>query len=398
MTTSEHSSSGAQATSPPMSGEDEPLTTRHPHGDDAPSLLRQRAPESPRPPSVTPAYTTPRDIIQDMINAPLRFAALHAFVSVGGPERLAAAGELSGEELAARCDADPAMMGQLLSALHCYGIVVAHRGRYQLSPTGMALRPDADDSMYAAVKVTGSSLWWQAAGTLDQTVRTGHPAVLDGARDPYELLAEEPDLAALFDQFMVSRSAAVGHELASLADGFVGAQTVADLGGGQGGVLAAILHAHPTLRGVLVERADVAARASAYLTGQGLAERSKVVVSDIFSVVFPGAQRYLLSSILHNWSDLECVTLLALIGTAMRDSGPDAELWCIEAIKPAQPGEYSPTIDLGLRMMAMFPGGKERTLEELLALMEQAGLRCRTTLSLAHGQTLLIAVPAEAGN
>ncbi|WP_170223015.1 methyltransferase [Nonomuraea turkmeniaca] len=333
-----------------------------------------------------------------MINGPLRAAALHAFVSVGGPEHLAAAGELSGEELAARCDADAAMMGQLLSALHCYGIVSVRNGCYHLSPTGMVLLPDADNSMYAAVKVTGSWLWWRAAAMLDETVRTGYPAVLDGARDPYERLADEPDLAALFDQFMVSRSAAIGHELASLADRFVGVQTVTDLGGGQGGVLAAILHAHPTLRGVLVERADVAARASAYLAGQGLAEQTTVVVGDIFSVVYPGAQRYLLSSILHNWSDLDCVTLLTLIRTAMRDSGPDAELWCIEAVKPAQPGEYSPTIDLGLRMMAMFPGGKERTLKELLALMEQAGLRCRTTLSLAHGQTLLIAVPAEAGN
>ncbi|MGW4412242.1 methyltransferase [Nonomuraea sp. NPDC004702] len=333
-----------------------------------------------------------------MINAPLRAAALHAFVSLGGPEHLAAAGELPSEELAARCEADPAMMGQLLSALHCYGIVSAHRGRYQLSPTGMALLPDADDSMYAAVRVTGSPLWWQAAGTLDKTVRTGHPAVLDGARDPYERLAGEPELAALFDQFMVSRSAAVGRDLASMADGFVGARTVTDLGGGQGGVLAAILHAHPTLRGALVERADVAPRASAYLNGQGLSDRTTVVVGDIFSVIHPGAQRYLLSSILHNWSDLDCVTVLALIRAAMRDSGPDAELWCVEAIKPARPGMYSPTIDLGLRMMALFPGGKERTLEELLALMDQAGLRCRTTLPLAHGQTLLIAVPAEAGD
>ncbi|GAA1613119.1 hypothetical protein GCM10009733_006480 [Nonomuraea maheshkhaliensis] len=403
MTTSEHSSSGAQATSPPTStsGGDKPLTIRHPQGDDAPSLLPQRAPEGSRSPSMTPSYTSPRDIIQDMINAPLRFAALHAFVTVGGPERLAAAGELSGEELAARCETNTAIMDQLLSALHCYGIVSLHRGRYRLSPTGMALLPDADDSMHAAVKVTGSSLWWQAAGTLHQTVRTGHPAVLDGARDPYERLADEPELSELselFDQFMASRSAAVGRDLASLADGFVGAQTVTDLGGGQGGVLAAILHAHPTLRGVLVERADVVARARAYLTDQGLSDRTTVEVGDIFSVVSPGAQRYLLSSILHNWSDLECVTLLSLIRTAMRDSGPDAELWCIEATKPAQPGIYSPTIDLGLRMMAMFPGGKERTQEELLALMEQAGLRCRTTQSLAHGQSLLIAVPAEAGN
>jgi hypothetical protein len=223
--------------------------------------------------------------------------------------------------------------------------------------------------------------------------------VLDGAATLYDRLSEEPELAAQFDQFMSDRSDAVGRDLAGMEDHyFTGAHTVADLGGGRGGVLAAILQAHPRLQGMLVERADVASRAMEHLAEQGLASRTKLVVGDIFSTAYPGAQRVILSSVLHNWPDANCLTLLKLIRVAMQQTSQDAELWCIEGVKPEQEGQYSPCIDLGIRMMAMFPGGQERTWPQFQALMTVAGLRIRETLDLSHGQTLMIATLAETGS
>ncbi|MGP4105039.1 methyltransferase [Nonomuraea sp. KM90] len=333
-----------------------------------------------------------------MINGVLRFAAVHAFVDLECPEHLAAEGELTSQDLAARCGGHPASMRQLLSALHAYGIVAARGGRYRLTDMGRLLLAETEGSMKAAVQVNGSALWWKAAGTLHHTVRAGQPAAMEGAGSVYELLADDPELAARFDRFMSDRSAAVGRGLAGLGDAyFTGVRTVADLGGGHGGVLAPILAARPGLRGVLVDRADVVPRAQEYLAARGLTSRVRFVAADIFADPGAQAELFILSSILHNWPDEACRRLLALIAAAMRDSGPHAQLWIIEGTKPAQPGDYNPFIDLSIRMMMLFPGGQERTEQEFRTLLAPAGLLIRSTVDLPHGQRLLIAVSTEEG-
>ncbi|MEU6720716.1 methyltransferase [Nonomuraea sp. NPDC046802] len=391
------SASAPHATSVPLAptAKDEAAVETHSHLDVALFGPSRRVPSAPLDPSATFGFS-PRDVVQDIINGVLRFAALHAFVDLEGPEHLAAADELASEELAARCGAQPALMRQLLSALHAYGIVAARGGRYRLTETGRLLLDEAEGSMRAAVTVNGSPLWWKAAGTLHETVRTGQPAALEGTSSVYERLAGDPKLAGQFDRFMSDRSAAIGRSLARLSDDyFAGVHTVVDLGGGRGGVLAPMLEARTDLRGVLVDRADVVLRAQEYLSEHGLTSRVQLVTGDIFSSCWSDAERFILSSILHNWPDEDCLRLLTLIAAAMRESGPKAQLWCIEGCKPAQEGDYNLFVDLGIRMMMMFPGGQERTEQEFRTLMAKAGLLMRETVDLPHGQTLMIAVVAE---
>lgn len=58
-------------------------------------------------------------------------------------------------------------------------------------------------------------------------------------------------------------------------------QRVVDVGGGQGGLLAEIVKAHPAVRGTLYDRAEVV-QEPAYLTGAGLVGRCEIVGGDFF--------------------------------------------------------------------------------------------------------------------
>ena len=74
---------------------------------------------------------------------------------------------------------------------------------------------------------------------------------------------------------------------------------VVDVGGGEGHLLASILENHPHLVGTCLDRPDVAARASAYLSNVAGAE----AVAGSFFERLPAGDVYVLKWILHDWDD-----------------------------------------------------------------------------------------------
>jgi hypothetical protein len=65
---------------------------------------------------------------------------------------------------------------------------------------------------------------------------------------------------------------------------FSATATVIDLGGGRGGLMAAILTKHPAVKGVLTDLPAVTAEAKAFLATQGLGECCAVVGCDLLAV------------------------------------------------------------------------------------------------------------------
>ncbi|MGI5170881.1 methyltransferase [Spirillospora sp. CA-253888] len=321
----------------------------------------------------------PREAVGDLVGGLIRFSALYAFVSVGGPEALAD-GPLSGSRTAARCGCDPVLMRRLLRHMQANGIVSGcATDEYRLTEAGRLLLPDVPGSMRAGVLLMGSAPWRQAFAALPETVCAGRPQAFDQDDSPYRHLARDPALAAVFDRYMVDRGVPVAEALA--ARDHDGVATVVDLGGGHGAMLAAVLRRHPAVTGVLVERDDVAVRAERYLREQGLSERCRVVAGDLFAMECPPGERIILSSILHNWGDEDCATVLGLVRGALEAAGPASELWCVEGVLPRAEAEGPHrVVDLDLTMAALFEQGRERTLEQYRELMERAGLR----LTAAH--------------
>ncbi|GAA3168698.1 methyltransferase [Nonomuraea salmonea] len=329
----------------------------------------------------------PAALVQFMMDAVPDFMALHAAVELDIFELLAKA-ELTSEELADACEADPAAMRRLMRWLHSRDFVSSYGERYQLTELGQILTAAAQPSMRHAVLVTGSPYWWEATGGLTEVIRCGHPTWPGNGL--YDHLARDPELGAAFDMFMDARSSALGQDLAALDD-YATVRTIADLGGGLGGVLATILTAHPHLHGVLADRHDVLARAHDRLTCAGLADRVELAPGDLFDTVPDGAQIYLLSSVCHNFPDQQVTTLFNKIAEAMTSSGDDAELWIVEGMLPRLPGARSRWYSTDMRMLALFPGDGVRISDDYYRLIGQAGLRVRKIKPLPCGQTLMIA-------
>lgn len=325
--------------------------------------------------------------VQAMLDGVPDFAALHAAVELNVFETLACE-PMTSLQLAQACGADPAAMDRLTGWLHARGLITGGPDGYRLTESGHVLTAEASPSLRHAVLVTGSAYWQGAIGRLTDTIRRGHPTHPEGL-PVYEYLACTPELAYQFDRFMTARSTAVGRNLAALKE-WAGVRLVADLGGGLGGVLAALVHAHPHLRGILAERADVTARAHAYLKEQGLLGRIQIIAADIFEDVPRGAQRYLLSSILHNHSDDACIRLLTRVRQALQ-GGPGGQVWIVEGMLPRRPGTASPWHSTDIRMMSLFQGGQVRRASHLRQLAEHAGLSILRTRRLPSGQTLLTA-------
>ncbi|MGH3781558.1 MAG: methyltransferase [Pseudonocardiaceae bacterium] len=155
---------------------------------------------------------------------------------------------------------------------------------------------------------------------LYETVKTGESAFdrVHGT-EVLDYLAEHPEDAAVFDAAMTSISTNESASIAEVYD-FGRLNTIVDVGGGRGGLLAAILSDHPHLQGVLFDVPTVVAGADVELSGAEVADRCKVVSGDFFDSVLDGADAYLLSGIIPDWDDDQAVQILSTCRAAMADT------------------------------------------------------------------------------
>jgi multifunctional cyclase/dehydratase/O-methyltransferase len=145
---------------------------------------------------------------------------------------------------------------------------------------------------------------------------------------------------------------------------------IVDLGGGRGHFLAAALRRAPEATGVLVERAEVLARADDVLTGEGVAGRVETRAADLFADPLPaGADAYVLKAVLHNWGDDRARELLRRVRAAIGD-GPGALYVVEQVIAPGNAFDHAKFLDVD--MLVLF-GGRERTLEQWRELLGSAG-------------------------
>jgi SAM-dependent methyltransferase len=105
------------------------------------------------------------------------------------------------------------------------------------------------------------------------------------------------------------------------AYGFEGVSTLADIGCGNGTVLAATLRRHPSIAGLFFDQPDVVARARAAVDGQDIAGRCTFRAGSFFESVPDGADTYFMRHILHDWSDELSLKILGHIRRVIRDNG-----------------------------------------------------------------------------
>jgi O-methyltransferase domain/Dimerisation domain len=273
------------------------------------------------------------------------------------------------EELAQVTGTHPGALYRLLRAVASVGVFVEEAtGRFSSTPIATLLSSNLPQSWRAAAIMSGQAWAWQAWGALLYSVKTGQPAfehVFGVEFDAY--MEEHQDAADIFQSFMNVATAEEAMAVAPIYD-FAGLQTIVDIGGGRGALLAAILKANPHLRGVLFDAPHVVAGARSLLDAHGVAERCDLVGGDFFAAVPRGGDAYLLKWILVSWDDERSVTILKHCRRAMRGGG---KVLVIERIIP--PGNepfFGKFADLNLLVMYR---GRHRSEAEYRALFDQAG-------------------------
>ena len=201
--------------------------------------------------------------LRQLINGYQVTQAIQAFVTLGLPQRLAA-GPRPVAELAADAAAHPGSLYRLLRALAAVGIVTeadpAAR-TFELTEMGRLLTPDAPESLAGWVVFVTRPYHWEAWTGLAESIRTGGSAFeASHGESVWEWRERHAEENEVFNHAMHALSSATAARLADRYD-FSRFSTVADLGGGDGTLLAAVLASHPHLDGVLVDLPHVVAGA-----------------------------------------------------------------------------------------------------------------------------------------
>jgi hypothetical protein len=191
----------------------------------------------------------------------------------------------------------------------------------------------------------------------------------------FEWLAMNPEEASLFSETMIGVHGAEPPAVAAAYD-FSASTTIVDVGGATGNLLTTILGSYPGTRGILFDLAHVVREAPALIQSRGLAERVTIETGSFFEGVPSGGDAYLLSHIIHDWSEEQC---LAILGNCRRAMNPGGRVLIIETVLPdadtPHPGKI---FDI---LMLVAPGGQERTEQEYSTLLGKAGLRLTRVVS-----------------
>ena len=307
-----------------------------------------------------------RQALVEVINLGLLWHCLCAITRLEVPERLAA-GPLPIPQLAAAVGADQDALRRVLRLVADHQIVTFNQDRVGLTDRGRLLCRDHRSSLSAAFATVGDS---DVAHGLTETLRSGRaaaPRVL-GMRY-WDYLAAHPDQQALFDQAMVQRAQLLSLACVPVLD-WPTSGTIADVAGGTGTLVAAVLQAAPGAQGILVEQPQVLERARPFLERQQVADRCALYPGDLFDPP-PPAELYLLASVLHDWDDPHAAGILAALA---RGASSDTRLRIFEMLLPEDATPHRAKVS-DVLMLLMFDGARERTVGQYRELLERTGWR-----------------------
>ena len=292
------------------------------------------------------------------------------------------------EELAAATNSHASSLYRLLRALASVGVFTEVGPRaFALTPMAELLRTGIPGSM-RALAITYNEEMYHAWGNMLHSIQTGEPAFAHRfGMGPFPYFMQNPEADRIFNEAMIGYTHQVANAVVGVYD-FSVFGTVADVGGGYGTLLAAILQSNPSARGILFDVPHVIDAAQGFLNTTGVADRCTGVAGDFFTAVPVGADAYVLSQILHDWEDEQCLTILK---HTRRVTPKQGKLLVVELVIP--PGNepfFGKWLDL--HMLAI-PGGRERTEAEYSTLFRDAGFELTTIVPTPAGPSVVEAVP-----
>jgi O-methyltransferase len=274
--------------------------------------------------------------------------------------------------LAEKCQADANALYRLLRALASIGVVEETTPEhFRLTSFGNPLRRDVPQSVWPSV-IFWADLLADEWSLLTECVRTGKPAAQ--VRDPKipSRWSQDPEANSIFRAVMGTAPAEDYAPIAEAWD-FSGAKVVADLGGGGGSLILAVLGLNPHLRGMLVDLEPSIDAAKSRFAQEDPSSRCKLIAADLTQSVPAGADVYMIKHVLHGRQDDVAIAMLKNCRAVILQNG---RLLIVEFILPALVSHADPQLEghlmSDLNMLAV-TGGKERSEREWKTLLEAAG-------------------------
>lgn len=326
---------------------------------------------TPTAPAAAPEQLPPDAQLLQLVGGAFVSAAVYAAAKLGVADLLAD-GPQTAAYLAEKTGSDERSLYRVLRSLASVGAFTEVADKtFANTPMTETLRSDNPRSTRDLTIWMGEPEHWKVYGDLLHSVRTGKPCWDNVHGEPVfpYLFNTNPELGEIFNRAMTSYShQSIGPVLE--AYDFSSAEVIADIAGGYGHLLAAILAANPNAKGVLFDLAAPLAGAPKMLDVYGVADRVELVEGDFFKEVPVKADVYILKHIIHDWYDENNQKILGNIRENMTDDG---KVLIVETVVPGgNDPHFSKIIDLE---MLMSPGGVERTAAEFERLLTDSGFK-----------------------
>lgn len=316
-------------------------------------------------------------------------AVVYAAAKLGVADHLAGRPS-SALELAGPTGTHAPTLHRFMRTLAGLGILTEGDGqRFALTPLGEALKSDAPGSARATLMAFCGPAFWHSWEEILHSLQTGKTGFEKAHGMPlFDYLAQHQEEASDFSEAMVGFHGAEPPTVAR-AYGFSTFKRIVDVGGATGNMLAAILSQHSEPRGVLFDRPHVVSDAPALLEAYGVRGRVTVEAGSFFETVPAGGDAYVLSHIIHDWNEDQCLTILGHCRDAM---APDGRLLIVETVLPE--GDTPHQGKVQDMVMLVLPGGQERTEAEYAALLGKAGFRLNRVVATESVVSVVEAIPA----
>ncbi len=323
----------------------------------------------------------PHELVWTLATAGLAARCVHVVADLGVADWIDDS-RVPAAELASACGVDADALGRVMSLLAAHGIFDHRDGTFGHTASSRLLCSDHPMTMRPFLQMMGLPIIWGSITELGHSVRTGRPAL--EVLEPQGLwahLQDHPSDGEIFGRAMTAKAGAEGAAVVDAFD-FRPYRTIADIGGGRGHLLRAVLDVAPDTEGILFDLPEVIDSLDVEHP------RMRATAGDFFKDALPAAHAYVLMEVLHDWPDKECVAILAAI---RRAAHADSTLLVIEGVLPADHNDpRAATLDL---IMLTVTGGRERTASQLSALLEQAGFRLDRVTETASPMRIVEATP-----
>ena len=336
----------------------------------------------------TPAMPPPAAMLQLLFGKHLTYC-VSAVARLGVPDQMSEQ-PTDVALLAAQAGVQPSLLYRVMRALAGVGVFEEGPGRtFRLTETGRLLRTDTPGSFrYLAIQL-GDSWSTRSWENFTETLRTGTDSVsLTFGKNVFDLFADVPEDAETFNRSMTGLSAFLTEPVLNAYD-FNGIERLADIGGGHGRLLAAVLDRNAHLQGVVYDLPEVVAGGPGQPHLTGCKDRIEFAAGSFFDRVPGGCDAYMMKFILHDWSDEHCRRILRCVRQQLP---PEGRLIVIEQVVQ-EGGAPSPAKLLDIEMLAMTAGGRERTEAEFSQLFASAGFKLTRTVSTESPVSILEARP-----